>query len=360
MDTRCAQVSYIGATMEGILRVLEPLGRGSRPNRPRRRNLVSPIGEIRLPPLPSRLSPPTKTVSRTPIDPWATAGTVNKATRSHSHDQPVDQSEPPGLRSRGSQGQSDVLFQIPIGILPSITRIRQPPTRVAMHGKHIALLTWLGRKPKKWPIWTWPGSSPVRAGPTRLKSYVESTTWKCQIGMLWERRYLCSPLGTCLLRMTRKRPQSLSSQLLWYSPRMEEPASSKAEPPGQDTPTAPQRATHRTYSPAQGNRKPARPTPRLRPLPPTTPRWEKPLTRASICQYGSSCSFIPNRAVDTSNLLNRTVHPPRAWTLEVGFWGAVSCDTRLFCVWWWWAVYSQQSFCTLHLWLCCHSLALSV
>ena len=69
MDTGCAQVSYVGATTEGILRVLEPLSWGSRPNRLRRRYLVSPIREIRLPPLPSRLSPPTKTVSRTPIDP---------------------------------------------------------------------------------------------------------------------------------------------------------------------------------------------------------------------------------------------------------------------------------------------------
>ena len=48
MDTGCAQVSYVGATTEGILRVLEPFGRGSRPNRPRRRNPVSPTGEIRL------------------------------------------------------------------------------------------------------------------------------------------------------------------------------------------------------------------------------------------------------------------------------------------------------------------------
>ena len=81
-----------------------------------------------------------------------------------------------------------------------------------------------------------------------------------------------------------------------------------------------------TYTPAQGNRRLARPTPR--PRPPTTPSWEKPLTRASICQYGSSCSFIPNRAVDMSNLLNRTVHPLWTWTLEVGFWGRWECSVH--------------------------------
>jgi len=63
---------------------------------------------------------------------------------------------------------------------------------------------------------------------------------------------------------------------------------------------------------------------------PTTPRWEKPLTRASICQYGSSCSFISNRAVDTNNLLNRTAPPPRTWTLEVGFLGENLHTTLVF------------------------------
>ena len=51
---------------------------------------------------------------------------------------------------------------------------------------------------------------------------------------------------------------------------------------------------------------------------PTTPRWEKPLTRASICQYGSGCSFISNRAVDTNNLLNRTAPPPA--NVDAGGW----------------------------------------